>query len=105
MKLKATYETEVYISEGGYLCIKQKDFTGNEDAVVMFSPEQATLVANEMFRLAHDAGWWELGSSDEEPESQTPENFVTQMNLRSAERAAEAREIIMDMNLAKSKDI
>ncbi|PLC40481.1 hypothetical protein C0Q88_22005 [Ralstonia pickettii] len=68
MKLKATYETEVYISKGGYLCIRQKDQLGNDDPVVMLSPAQAKLVADEMLRLTADAEWWEESDTESEAE-------------------------------------
>ncbi|MCS6490766.1 hypothetical protein NX872_21150 [Burkholderia thailandensis] len=67
MKLKATYETEVYISNGGYLAIKQKDHLGNEDPVVILSPDQARAVMNEFQRLLDDPSWWnEIENEDEE---------------------------------------
>ncbi|HBN8069025.1 hypothetical protein ACM7US_30220 [Pseudomonas aeruginosa] len=51
MKLPATYQTEVYPTEGGYLAIKQHDAVQDEDEIVLLSFEQAELVARELLRL------------------------------------------------------
>ncbi len=66
MKLKAAYETEVYISNGGYLCLRQSDPAGGDDSVVMLSEEQAKLVAKEIERLLRDGGWWEASEETED---------------------------------------
>lgn len=59
MKLKATLETEVYISQGGYLAIKQRDqLGGRDDPVILLSPHQAQLVAQEIGLLLQDLSWW-----------------------------------------------
>lgn len=61
MKLKGSYETEVYISTGGYLCIKQEDRLRGGDSIVMLSPEQARLVVQEISSCLEDTTWWECG--------------------------------------------
>lgn len=61
MKLKSTYETEVYISDGGYLAIAQPDPMGGEAQIVLLSPEQARLVARKLEEAASDDGWWQAG--------------------------------------------
>lgn len=58
IKLKATHETEVYISRGGYLAISQDSGDG-EDSIVILSPEQARVVAKEITRQLEDTSWWE----------------------------------------------
>jgi hypothetical protein len=56
MKLKESYQTEVYVCQSGYvpsgyIAIKQQDALGNEPEIVLLTPEQAVLVAAEMKRL------------------------------------------------------
>lgn len=64
MKLKATFETEVYISEVGYIAIRQPGQHGDEEAIVLLSAEQARLVAEELSNLASDPnGWSEIDSN------------------------------------------
>jgi len=54
MKLKQTFETETYISEGGYYAIKQDD-----EAIVLLSPEQLRLLIADMSEaISGDADWW-----------------------------------------------
>ena len=64
MKLKATYETEVFVSQGGYLVIRQEDNMGEESAVIL-SPEQARLVAREIGRLTEDESWWQVAAYED----------------------------------------
>lgn len=72
MKIRNTYETEVYLTKAGYLAIKQPDTMGGEDSVVLLSPEQARLVANEIHeRAAEHVGVWNDGTG-EEPEDPAP---------------------------------
>ena len=47
MKLKKTFETEVFVNQPGYITISQPD----EQALVMLSPEQAKLVVQEITKL------------------------------------------------------
>ena len=56
MKIKAQYETETYISEGGYLCIRQ-EFDGDERLVIL-SPYQCKLLAAELLKAAKNSDWW-----------------------------------------------
>ena len=68
MKLKAAYETEVFINKPGYLTIKQEDGMGNDPAVVMLTPEQAERVIREMRRVLEDkARWWDASASRRDP--------------------------------------
>jgi hypothetical protein len=57
MKIKVQYETEAYISEGGYFCIKQ-DVWG-EDHLVMLSRDQCRLLAAELAKAAKNKDWWQ----------------------------------------------
>jgi hypothetical protein len=59
IKLKPALETEVYISEGGYIAIKQPEGLAGEETVVCLTPDQALLVMREMGRMveAKDC-WW-----------------------------------------------
>jgi hypothetical protein len=72
MKLKSTRETEVFVNQPGYLTIKQAadDSYHGEPQVVMFSPEQAKLVAEELLRyVAVRDTWWNPAEDDEEDEA------------------------------------
>lgn len=54
-KLRQTYETEIYISEDGYIVIKQPSSLGEEPQMVLFSPEQAKRVAGALTDLAENS--------------------------------------------------
>ena len=58
MKLKAVFETETYISEGGYYVIKQTDQFYGEEAVVMLSPSQLKVLIDDMTKHYVDSSWW-----------------------------------------------
>ena len=45
MKLKSEYETEVYVSNAGYFCIKQDNPASGKDTLVMLSPKQMAAIA------------------------------------------------------------
>ncbi len=61
LKLKSAYATEVYISNGGYLTIKQEDPAQQEDHHIMLTPEQAELVLKEMLELIKSKDdWWQV---------------------------------------------
>ena len=65
MKLKSTMATEIYVSEAGYIAIKQLGDHGAEDDIVVLSPEQAKVVALELNRLADDFGpEWQVDAGD-----------------------------------------
>jgi hypothetical protein len=68
IKLKPTYETEVFVNEPGYLTIKQQDNLGNEPAIIMLSPEQARLVIVEAARLLRFENQWWTAAEDTENE-------------------------------------
>ena len=57
MKIKVQYETETYISEGGYYCIRQ-DHMG-EESLVMLSPLQCRILARELSKAAKGSAWWQ----------------------------------------------
>jgi DNA-binding transcriptional regulator YiaG len=64
MKLKTAYETEIYISEAGYLAIKQPDPMGGDPSIVILSPDQARRIAEEIVVLQAE----QLEAWDEDPE-------------------------------------
>lgn len=57
MKIPATYHTEIFINENGYVAIGQPD-TPAGDQLVELSRHQALIVANELARLANDDSNW-----------------------------------------------
>ena len=64
MKLKAVYETEAYVSEGGYYVIKQTDQLYGEDSVIMLSPSQLKeLIADMTAHYVH-SNWWGAENED-----------------------------------------
>jgi hypothetical protein len=58
MKLKAVYETETYISEGGYYVIKQRDTSYGENNAVSLSPSQLKELIADMTKHHVDSSWW-----------------------------------------------
>ena len=64
MKLKPTFETDAYISEGGYFAIRQEDSMGEEDTILL-SPEQLRAVmAYARVQLRTSKTWWNAEDLD-----------------------------------------
>jgi len=57
MKIRATYETETYISQGGYFTIRQIDGLG-EESILCLSPDQMRLLVANMQKELEDISWW-----------------------------------------------
>lgn len=58
MKLEKTFETEIFINDGG-LYITQTGELGDDDSIILLSREQAKLIAREIIRLDGDVKAWE----------------------------------------------
>lgn len=63
-KIHQAYETEIYVTEAGYVAIKQTDPMGGDDTTVLLSRHQLPMVIDELTRLKNDASEW----ADESPE-------------------------------------
>ena len=48
MKLRPAYETDAYISVFGYYAIKQPDYLGGDDAVVLLTRDQVIEIVKDM---------------------------------------------------------
>jgi hypothetical protein len=59
LKINATYATEIYTTQGGYVAIKQEDPMGDEDSVVLLSAEQLAVVIGELQALLDTREDWE----------------------------------------------
>lgn len=57
MKLTKAYETETYISDGGYYCIRQEEWPDGE-AVVLLTPAQMRQVIQDMERMLENTSWF-----------------------------------------------
>lgn len=64
MKIRATYETETYLSESGYFAVRQERHN-EEDQIVLLSPSQLTLLIEEMKLAVQDQEWWTDAVTDE----------------------------------------
>lgn len=64
MKIRATFETETYISQGGYFVIRQIDSLG-EESLVMLSPGQMQLLVDDMKATIQDSSWWSDAIAEE----------------------------------------
>lgn len=53
MKLKQHYETEAYVSAGGYYAIKQEDWQGVE-MLVLLSKEQARRIRDDITAMLRE---------------------------------------------------
>ena len=62
---RASRETELYISEVGYVCIKQTDDFMEEDVLILLSPDQAEWLAKRLPKLAAEANEIFNGKDDE----------------------------------------
>lgn len=58
MKLKASYETEAYLSQGGYYAIKQLDWDGREQ-VILLTPAQLEAISEDMKAALVDPSWFD----------------------------------------------
>ncbi len=59
LKIRATYATEVYTTQGGYVAIKQDDPMGGDDSTVLLSAEQLEVVIGELQALLDTREDWE----------------------------------------------
>jgi hypothetical protein len=64
MKLKAVYETEAYVSEGGYYVIKQTDQFYGEESVILLSPSQLKELIADMTEHYVNSSWWGAQNED-----------------------------------------
>ena len=64
MKLKAVFETETYISEGGYYVIKQTDNNYDEASVIKLSPAQLKELIADMTAHYVASNWWGAENED-----------------------------------------
>jgi hypothetical protein len=74
LKIRATYETEVYTTQAGYVAIKQEDPVDREDSVVLLSADQLAVVISELQGLLDAREEWEgelTERTDDEAESAT----------------------------------
>lgn len=62
---RAARETELYISEVGYVCIKQADDFMQEDALILLSPDQAEWLAKRLPKMAAEANEIFNGEGDD----------------------------------------
>ena len=62
MRLKASFETEAFVNDGGYYAIKQDVFCercGDEhEAVIQLTPKQMRLIMADMKESLKNAGDW-----------------------------------------------
>jgi hypothetical protein len=58
LKIRGSYDTEIYITEDGYVAIKQVEPLGAEDTVLLLAPEQLSAVGNELLRLDSTKHEW-----------------------------------------------
>ena len=58
MRLKQTFETECYISEGGYYVIKQENPGEELDSTILLSPLQVESLIKHMQESMMDTSWW-----------------------------------------------
>ena len=65
LKMLNSYQTEFYISDAGYLCIKQYDYL-HEDSTIILSREQALILKDNFDELLkeQDSKWDGLEHSD-----------------------------------------
>lgn len=56
MKLKASHETETFISEAGYYTLKQENFL-DEDQIISLTPAQMAHVIKDMQDWLVDQSW------------------------------------------------
>ena len=57
MKLKAHYETETYLTDGGYYAIRQDDPLGGDPAIVLLTPTQMQALIDDFEENLKDTSW------------------------------------------------
>lgn len=57
MKLKASLETETFISEAGYYTLKQENFM-DENQIISLTPTQMTYIIRDMQEWLSDQSWY-----------------------------------------------
>jgi len=64
MKLKPTFETDVYISDGGYFAIRQENSMGEEDTVILSPDQLRAVMAYARAQLRTSKTWWNAEEAD-----------------------------------------
>ncbi|WP_430317541.1 hypothetical protein [Pseudomonas nitroreducens] len=64
MKLKPTFETDVYISERGYFVINQTSSLGEEEAVLLSPDQLRAVMAHARILLRSEKVWWSQEERD-----------------------------------------
>jgi hypothetical protein len=66
LKLKPSFETEIYVSDTGYLCIKQVDSLGEQETILL-SPDQAQKLSRSMmdFLVDQETFWIDTDEGDD----------------------------------------
>ncbi|WP_418338413.1 hypothetical protein [Pseudomonas citronellolis] len=65
MRLKPTFETDVYLTEGGYFAISQKSSLGEEDTVILSPDQLRAVMAHARVLLRTEKTWWSWSESEE----------------------------------------
>ena len=64
MKIRAAYETEICVTEAGYVKIEQPDPMGDELSVVLLTADQLPHVIRELQALLDDRESWDFDEKD-----------------------------------------
>jgi hypothetical protein len=64
MKIKGSYETEIFPTQGGYVRIEQDDPMGGDESAVVLTADQLPAVIRELQALLDDRESWEFGETD-----------------------------------------
>ncbi|MDH0337620.1 hypothetical protein [Metapseudomonas otitidis] len=64
MRLKPAFETEVFISTGGYFAISQQTFLGEEQTVVLSPDQLRAVIAHARILLRTERTWWSQEEHD-----------------------------------------
>lgn len=66
-KLRQAHETEIYVSDAGYVAIKQPGSMGEEDSIVVLTADQLPHVIRELQALLEDRQSWETDPTADPP--------------------------------------
>lgn len=69
IKIKGSYDTEIYVTEGGYVALKQIDQVDREEQIVVLAAHQLPAVINELQLLWEDRASWEFTATDDEADA------------------------------------
>lgn len=65
MKMPAHYETDTYMTAGGYYAIKQDSLFGGEPSLILLKPDQLRALIKDMTEALENLSWFDVDEDEE----------------------------------------